>query len=96
MDWARHNCYIEVDLTKWQGGPYYELLGSRDYSYGLLNENLAGVDEGAREHSRRARTALETAAALFQFREHLPEQHAKIVYPWSRSAPDYRLVADII
>ena len=25
LDWARHNCYIEVDLAKWQGGPYYEL-----------------------------------------------------------------------
>jgi hypothetical protein len=24
LDWARHNCYVEVDLAKWQGGPYYE------------------------------------------------------------------------
>lgn len=23
-NWARNNCYVEVDLAKWQGGPYVE------------------------------------------------------------------------
>ena len=24
LNWAQHHCYVEVDLSKWQGGPYVE------------------------------------------------------------------------
>ena len=24
LNWAQRNCYIEVDLSLWQGGPYHE------------------------------------------------------------------------
>ena len=91
--WIGRDTTVISKLTSLNGkaAPTTSCLGSRNYSYGLLNENLAGVDEGAREHSRRARAALETDAALFQFREHLPEQNAKIVR-FSVSRPASKLL----
>ena len=46
--------------------------------------------------SSHTRTAIDAATALFHFREHLPEAHAKTRAEVAAECPDYRLVADVV
>ena len=67
---------------------YHNVVSAYDQYVSVRDGNTSG-------RNRHTRTALETATALFHFREHLPSEHAKTRAQVVAECPDYRLVADV-
>jgi hypothetical protein len=67
---------------------YHNVVSAYDQYVAIRDGNTSG-------RSRHTHTALEAAAALFHFREHLPRQYARTRAQVVAECPDYRLVADV-
>jgi glyoxylase-like metal-dependent hydrolase (beta-lactamase superfamily II) len=59
------------------------------------DEYVAARDGDTAGRCHQTRTALDAAAALFHFREHLPQRYKKTRAEVAADCPDYRLVADV-
>jgi len=67
---------------------YHNVISTYDQYVSIRDGNTSG-------RNRHTRAALEAAAALFHFREHIPVTHKKTRKQVVVECPDYRLVADV-
>jgi hypothetical protein len=67
---------------------YHNVISAYDHYVSIRDGDVSG-------RNRHTRAALEAAAALFHFREHIPVPHKKERKQVVVECPDYRLVADV-
>ena len=73
----------------------FDDLPSLFYQDVVSTYDVAARDGNTAGRSHQTRTALDAAAALFHFREHLPQRYKKTRAEVVADCPDYRLVADV-